>query len=277
MSWGYVSGADVIADARLRANGLPSDLGILIVEGRDDQRIFHRYCVSPDLVVVAGNKPKLLEAYSYVSGTEAGRFVFIVDCDYDAPVPGALPRDMNVVITKHPAAETDLVDIGATAAMLPEYLTSGTDYEAAARAIVDRAVGLAEPIGRLRRCSRIHSLGLNFDGIDISRVRKQRATISMERATEVVLSRSSPSRPLTQPELEALASGGSGGLIACHGHDLVSALKCVLHKDYRVPNVELERLDAMLRLGVSTTMFESWSVVDRLRRWEAHSSRRVLA
>jgi hypothetical protein len=274
----YLTGVEVVGDARLRLNALPLSVGVLIVEGRDDRRIMQPRCIRPDIVVVAGGKPRLLESFDRLRPQEHSRIVFVFDCDFDAPIADALPRQANVAITSHPSAETDLVALGAIERVVSELLPSTADLAADTAEIVNRAVAVAEPFGRLRRASRVHGLGLDFDGLEIKRVRRRsQGSVTMDRACDVMLSRSTPSRSISPDELRALAVVGGGGLAACAGHDLVAALRAVLHQDFGVVERDLLQLEGMLRLAFSEEMFGRWGVVDRIRRWESETGCRVLA
>lgn len=96
----YLSGAEVLADARLRLGALPADQGILIVEGYDDVRLFSPHSVGKESLLPCGNKDKLLDAYGRLEPGEEARIVFVADCDYDVPAERLRPAS-NLIITDY--------------------------------------------------------------------------------------------------------------------------------------------------------------------------------
>src|SRR4051794_5380989 len=107
----YASGADLLADARIRLDALPPEAAVLIVEGRDDFLVFADRCHALHAIIVAGNKPRALDAYRRLQQNEHDSFVFVLDCDYDVPLGTVTPKE-NLIVTRNADKEADFAELG---------------------------------------------------------------------------------------------------------------------------------------------------------------------
>lgn len=276
----YRSGIEVLADARLRAGGLGRNRGVIVLEGGDDRRLVGPHCVSLAQIVVAGNKPKLLVAYRSRQASDEGRIVFVTDCDYDVAA-GHLGHDRtDLVITQHADMEADLVGIGllrnVVGELVPDSLESDDRMTRTTQHVLDEAVALASVLGRLRQASHIHSLGLNFRGIEVRRFRKRGGRVSSEAETLSKILQRSPGAAVDLPTLSELISDIPDSLAVCQGHDLIDAIACVLHQEYRVPLRRVEAVGPILRSALDGQSFRTSPVGTRLSAWEERHSRVIL-
>lgn len=280
MTSGYLSGAEVLSEARLRRASLGPTDGVLIVEGRDDFRLINRVCRSSAHVLPAGEKEKVLDAAARLRPNEDREFVLLVDCDYDVPA-GELQGKPHLIITKCPDAECDMVALGifeqVVLQTVPAAAGSHSRLKEITEIVLDRSVALAGAVGQLRQLSRVENLGLDFDGLRFARTReKKTAIVNRERLTEMVLRRSG-----SQMSVEGVherAGGIAAGLMTCNGHDLVESLRAVLKEDFGVRGATATGLEQLLRVAAGDPQFlESWSVIERIRTWETETGKAVLA
>lgn len=275
----YLSGAEVLSEARLRRNSLGPDAGVLIVEGRDDYRLIHRVCRSSAHVLPAGEKKRVLEAAEHLRPGESNKFVLVVDCDYDVPA-GALTGAPHLVITSHPDAECDMVALGVleqiVLQVVPAAANSASELKRITQVVFVRAVALAGAVGQLRQLSRVESLGLDFKGLRFPKTRtKGSATVNQIRLAEIVLRRSG-SR-LAAKDVAGRADEIPCSLMTCNGHDLVESVRAILKDDFGVTNVSAANFEQLLRASAGDPEFlEKWSVIQRIRAWQARSGRMVL-
>lgn len=276
----YSSGAEVLSEARLRRDGLGDDSGVLIVEGRDDLRLLKEICRSPAHVLPAGKKQRVLEAAERLRPREDRKFILLVDCDYDVPA-GKLRGSSNLVITKYSDAESDMVALGVLEKVVFHAVPAAAGSEEQLKAITaivhERAIELASAVGRIRRVSKLDQLGLDFKGLRFQRVRKKgTADIDDEKLASMVVQRSESE--ISGPELAARARDMPSGVMPSNGHDLVESVRVVLHEDFGIKQVELANIDQLIRACASEPQFITrWSVVERIRAWEAKSGRGVLS
>lgn len=276
----YLSGAQAIADARLRVRGLPPQQGVLLLEGRDDVRLFGPHSFGLETVIPCGSKPKLLDAYSRIRPGEERLFLFIADCDYDVPA-GKLAPSRNLVLTTNVDVETDLLDLGLLDRLVletvPSAVVSETHLASLSSEVLSRSVALAEAIGQLRQVSAVEGLGLSFDGLRYHRYRS-RGEVTADRAKLAKVTREHAGEPVNIDPggLETRAAAIPGGLRVCHGKDLIGAIAAVLHEDYGVPAEQLRFLPSLLRTAVDSGVLTRWALVRRIRRWETQTGRRVL-
>lgn len=273
----YLSGAEVLAEGRLRMGGLESDSAILVVEGRNDVRLLSQACRSLDHIIAAGSKWKVLDAAERLADSERSTFVFVVDCDYDVPA-GKVRAAPHLILTHHSDAEADLVALGALRLLVLELIPRAAESEAEldriARLVGERTIALAEGQGRIRRLSRIEALGLEFDAERLGKYRTVGSSgVDLNRLARNILNNSRQSGEAD--ELLRRAEYQGDALSVCNGHDLVASLRHVLHKDFGVRLRRLEALDELLR-AVGGRLIADWSVVHRLRRWQASVGRSVL-
>jgi hypothetical protein len=276
---GYLSGAEVLADARLRLSGLPPDQGLLILEGRDDVRLFLSRSVGSQSLLACGKKRTLLHAHELLRPGENARIVFVTDCDYDVAV-GRLTPQQNLIVTQLVDVEADLIDLGTLQAvvveLVPRAITSADQLNEITAAVVTRAGAVAETIGRFRLVCAEQNLGLAFDHIKLRRYRRVGSSqVDVAKLAHSVVA-TNEDCPLTRDELMGEARRVPGGAKLRHGKDWLRATAVVLHQDFGVPIARLAELESMLRLALSDVGFAGWEVVKRVRRWEETTGRRVL-
>jgi len=275
----YESGAEIIADARMRLSGLPHDQGILILEGGDDLRLFLEHAISGQSLIACGNKRKLLEAHALLEIGEDRRIIFVTDCDYDVPAGRLRPSD-NLIVTGLTDVEADLLALGVLRRMVIELVPVALESDAQAsnitQTVMERASALAEPVGRFRLLSAQNDLKLCFKKLRLGRYRHAHTANADITGIAQTLASRSPECPLTSKELlEAVAQVQENPQL-CQGKDLLLGAISVLHQDYAVPTSRLKEAHSMLRLALTADAFETWSVVRRIDRWETQTARRVL-
>lgn len=276
----YYSGAEVLSEARLRRAKLGDSSGIAIVEGRNDLRLLLPACTSQAHVLPAGNKKLVLQAASRLRPEERDHFVLVVDCDFDVPA-GSLKGEPHLILTKTPAVESDLVDLGIVDLLVlhlvPKAADGADELRSIADVVVERAVALAGAIGQLRQLSATENLGLNFKDLRLRKMRRKGTSgVDFRKLVTTVLQRSNGT--LIASEVEARASLIQRGVMTCDGHDLVESIAAVLHEDFGVPLSEMGGLDKLLRSSASNlSVLEKWSVIERIQAWQQRSGRKVLA
>jgi hypothetical protein len=275
----YSSGAEVLSEARLRRAGLGDDSGVLIVEGRDDLRLLKDVCRSSAHVLPAGKKQRVLEAAEYLRPSEDKEFVLLVDCDYDVPA-GDLRGSSNLVITQYSDAESDMFALGVLEKVVfqavPFAASSDEDLKETTERVRARAIALADAVGKFRRISRLENLGLDFKDLRFSKARtKGSASVDTEKLARMLSQRSQDA--LSPSQLMNLYEQADEVPMSCNGHDLVESVRVILHEDFGINQAELRGLDTLMRTCASEPQFIArWSVLHRIRAWEASSGRGVL-
>lgn len=263
----------------MRSEGLPAELGILVVEGESDRRLFRGLCQEPKQIVVSTNKQLSLEAHERMSSKDRGRIVFLVDCDHDVS-RGRLRGGADLIITKHSDLEADLIDLGVLESVVAE-VVKGVDEDNVghvAAQVKARAVAFATPIGRIRQAARNHQINMkamqsyeidfgSFEGE--SGIAIQRVLVEVSRRAALTAHQGKR----VAAEVESI----QGGFVVCNGHDLVAAVEHVLRTEHGVSRAQVRSVDSMMRMGLRPRLAEPWIVVKRLRRWEAAHERRILA
>jgi len=220
-----------------------------------------------------------LEAYDALEGDDDERMIFVTDCDYEVAA-GTLHGSRNLVITEHADVESDLLLMGALKSAIAELIPDALDTDEALREatvhVLQRSIAVAEPIGRVRKVGRLTGVVFDFDDLRFQRLRSTGSRMpDMERAAEVIVQRTHGCG-MSREDLMAAMDEVGGGPEVCNGHDLVAAVKTVLHQDYNVPMAATEALPRLIRMALDERMFEQWSVVRRIRRWERETGRNVL-
>jgi hypothetical protein len=231
-------------------------------------------------VLPAGEKAKVLDAAARLRPDENREFVLLVDCDYDVPA-GALRGQPHLIITRCPDAECDMIALGileqVVLQVVPAAASGHLRLKEITGSVLDRSVALAGAVGQLRQLSRLEDLDLKFDGLRFAKAReKNTAIVDTERLTDMVLRRSG-SR-MTAEDVSGRAGRIAVGLMTCNGHDLVESVRAVLKEDFGVKRATATGLEQLLRVAAGDPQFlESWSVIERIRDWEAETGRAVLA
>lgn len=275
----FVNVRALLSDARLRVAGLHEGLGVLLVEGPDDQRIFAKRCAaSTRQICVAGSKGILLDAYHSRSPEDEDRLIFFADCDYDVPTGNLRGGEAGLILTQNADADADLASLPGVIAdivtqLVPSALHTGPSGIAAD--VMAKAVALAGAVGRVRKAARLLGIPAKFDTLSLCKFRdaKQVEDIALARVCEVVRQRSGL-HANDRERLYDMAQHKSVSIRLCNGHDLIGAIRCVLRQDYGVKNSRLETLPEMIRLAAGEN-FEQWPVTDRMRQWEAKTGARL--
>jgi hypothetical protein len=276
----YLSGAEALADARLRFAAIPSNQGILMVEGRNDVRVFIRHVISATTLIPCGNKRKLLEAHALLRPGEDQHVVFVVDCDYDVPA-GRLRPGGNLIVTEHVDVEADLIRLGLVERLVTELVPSALESEArkvaVTHAVVERSSALAEAIGKFRLLTASEDIRIRFHGLRYRRYRTQSAISADMEKLGATLHNSAENCTMTPIELVAAAEALPGGPKICHGKDMIGSVAAVLHDDFGVDMREVAGIPGMLRLAITDEAFARWGVSRRLAQWQRATGRYVLS
>src|SRR5580658_6101375 len=107
----YPDAQALLSDVRLRLEALGEKSSALIVEGNDDQRLFHSWVAATAQVVPTGGKTLLRSALLSIREDDRGRVLFLTDCDYDVAA-GTLRGGPDIVITSTCDVESDLIELG---------------------------------------------------------------------------------------------------------------------------------------------------------------------
>jgi hypothetical protein len=280
----FRSGEEVLQTARLQIDALGGNRGGLIVEGSDDRKLFSPLCLVSSQLVIAGGKSLVLEAHGSMRAEDVGRLAFLVDCDGDVG-DGGLRGSHDLIITEHQDIENDLLALGAlepvVAQLVPAVASGDAEATDVAEAVAANARILAGPVGCVRRAARARSISLasirqqEMDYFAIGACKAgDRREAALQQVTRAAQLTSYQSRRIRH-ELGSIPPGHD----VCNGHDLVEAVRTVLVRDHRIAGgkATVRSIDALLRMTMlDPGRREAWSVVARLRRWEARHGRELL-
>jgi hypothetical protein len=280
----FRSGDEVLQTARLQVDALGGDHGGLVVEGAGDRKLFAPLCFASSQVVIAGGKSLVLEAHRVMREDDIGRFAFVVDCDGDVGARG-LKGDRDLIITEHADVEGDLLAMGALELVVEQVVPSVASGEQSggevAKAVYSEAVVIAEPVGRVRQAARLRSISLSSlrqQDMDYFAIGASNPAAIQGEALRQVVRAAGLTQYQSQRIAETVARTPSG-VDVCNGHDLVEAVQAVLIRDHRISGgkAAVRSVDALLRMTMlDASRREAWSVVARLRRWEAEHGRHLL-
>lgn len=277
----YPSAGALIADAHFRLDGLDASgarLGILVVEGPDDKRLFYHRVLNPAQILPAGGQRLLLAAYAAASPSDHDRILFITDCDYSVRL-GELSGGHGLVITSGTDVESDLLTLGLLRKIVTEIAPSAlsvNQVEKVAAEALSLAVSLALPLGRIRMASRPLGVDLGFEDIDFSKYwRRGERTLDEEKLIRVCANKLRAEA--CSADLKHLVSQTPDDAGMCHGKDLLSALRTILLHEYRVDaKVTVDILRMMLHIALDDASFNSWTVTSRMRTWAAKTGSTIL-
>jgi hypothetical protein len=280
----FRSGEEVLQTARLQVDALGGHRGRLIVEGAEDRKLFSPLCFASSQLVIAGGKSLVLEAHCSMREEDVGRFAFLVDCDGDVGDRGLKGRH-DLIITEHHDVENDLLALGAlepvVAQLVPAVASGVAETDDVSETVAAHARILAAPVGCVRRAARTRAISLgslrqqDMDyfaiGTCTAADRRETALQQVSRAADLTAHQARRIRD----ELASVPADHD----VCNGHDLVEAVRAVLIRDYRIAGgkAAVRSVDAMLRMTMlDPGRREAWSVVARIRRWEARHTRELL-
>lgn len=275
----YLSAEALLADARLRVDGFRGDLGVLVVEGPDDKRLFYSRVEHPSQILATGGRRLLLSSYEKASKDDFGSIVFFTDCDYAVrrgELSGGRP---GLVITVGTTVESDILSLGTLEPVVMEIVPSAVSSKQLAQTCIEilrLATIVALPIGRMRMAIQPLGVDVGLDEIDISKfLIKKGSNFNTEKLITVV--RHKLRQNGVDVDLEPLFSKTPPDERMCNGKDLLRAIRYILHSKYKVANDITDTiLCKMLRLAVSESAFENWAVIRRIRNWESVTGKRIL-
>lgn len=279
----YVNAQALLADVRLRLDGLGQASAALVVEGPDDKRIFYHRLAAVADVVPSGGKRLLRAGLAAMQRGDEGRILFLTDCDYDV-LKDSLHGGPNIVITKACDVEADLIELGVLEKVVVEVVADAilTKKSAAmvASNVRSRAEEIAAVIGRIRIVAQPLGVDLDFDNWDLAKFWDASTSRPLvPKIYQTVLARLKRAGvSITPAEWKALMDGAPNESWVCNGKDLVAAVQMVLRKHYKMDHrISKDTIVGMMRLSVDDAQFESWSVVARIHQWEKRSGRVLLA
>ncbi|MFK4265332.1 hypothetical protein [Streptomyces milbemycinicus] len=265
-------------DAELRADGLGSSRGVLVVEGPDDKRIFARYVHDPAQILPAGGRKLLISAHEKASKTQRTKLVFVTDCDYEVR-RGSLRGSPDLVITTLTDMESDLLSLGVieplVLELVPQALESRAACQSIARKLQMRAVRIAVPIGRIRMAAQPLGIPIDWNDIKLSRYWDSRLG-EMNFPRLVDATHSKVSTAIGFNEWRALAKKAPGDAGMCHGKDLVRAIAFLLKTEFRATGVTAETLTKLIRTSLTEHHLGTWDVIRRIKAWQLQNKRHVL-
>jgi hypothetical protein len=150
-----------------------------------------------------------------------------------------------------------------------------------AEAVYADALGIAKPVGRVRRAARDRSISLaslRQQDMDYFAIGASSGADVQEEALKQVVRAAGLTHYQAQKVAEDLPRAASG-VNVCNGHDLIEAVQTVLIRDHRIAGgkAAVRSVDALLRMTMlDPSRREAWSVVARLRRWEGEHGRDLL-
>jgi hypothetical protein len=277
----YVSHEALLADLRLRMDGSPPNVGLLIVEGPDDKRIFIRHAHAPALIVPAGGRRTLLKAYESADEQDRAKLLFLTDCDYEVR-RGSLRANgrQGLVITEKTDVESDLIDLGLLEPVVADIVAAALN-PARAEQIVDRCLGeatqFALPLGRARMAAQPLGVALHLGDINFSRHwDNKNQTVDVEKLMRTIYARLGEIGVSLDDWLK-LVDETPDDLDMCHGKDLVRAFYWSLKQRHTLPaDISPLAIQRLMRFSLWKRDLERWSVGRRIREWEEATGRRIL-
>lgn len=275
----YTSAVELLMDAELRADGLGPSLGVLVVEGPDDKRVFARHVGDPVQVLPAGGRKLLISAHEKANSEQRQKIVFVTDCDYEVR-RGALRGAPDLVITSLTDMESDLLSLGLIEELVldlvPRALESRAACASIAKRVRDNAEKIALPIGRIRMAAQPLGIALELGELKISRYWDAgKQSMDFSRLVDAMHSKVSPVVGFREWRQLVQESPQDSGM--CHGKDLVRAIAHVLKVEYRVESATPDVLVKMMRSSLNGQHLDSWEVIRRIKAWQERHRRLVLS
>jgi hypothetical protein len=278
----YPTADALLADVRLRLDGLGGKAAALIVEGNDDKRIFYRrVCIEAE-IVPSGGKKLLRSALQSMLPVDKGRILFLTDCDYDV-LNGTLRGGPDVVITDGCDVEADLVRLNLLEKIVVEHVPRVIhSMDSAAKVATDvknDAETMALALGKVRIAAQPLGVDLGFENFNITRYwdESARKPLLDKINQEFFVRLGAGGVSIAKDEWLYRISATPDDKIICHGKDLVSAAHMILCQRYRMDHkVTAEMLMSIMRTAIEKSHFEEWTVVRRIRKWEDQNSRSLL-
>lgn len=275
----YPNADALISDAMLRIDQFGAHAGVLVVEGPDDKRFFCAKAQHRQQVLAAGGRRLLLSAHISAVQRSIEAIAFLTDCDYEVAL-GTMSPSWNLIITRHADLEADLLGAEGferlVGLLVPSALDDDDELARVSTAAQERAVALADILGRIRQVAKAVGFKVSTD-IRHHKYRTQNsAELDVTKLLRAVF-QSSEDCMLQYAEFEERVKAIPPSYDNCNGHDLVAALHHVLRQDFSVRDQSPEQLEVLLRTSVPEKTFLGLEVVDRLKQWERRVGRRILA
>jgi hypothetical protein len=277
----YVNAQSLLSDARLRLDALGEASSILIVEGNDDKRLFYTRMSATSDVMPTDGKKLLRLALESIRESDKGHILFVTDCDYDVPA-GDLHGGPDVIITTSCDVESDLIALGildkVAVEVVPHAIASKGSAEKIGTDVREHAERMTLPLGRIRMAAQPLGVDLSLEDIDFSKYWDKKTKVVLEdKLIRITLDHLAKELNITREEWEERLLATPNTSTVCHGKDLVKAAQMFFRYLYKMDNkITPDILAMMMRLAVDQTLFESWSVVKRIRAWENRCGRKVL-
>jgi hypothetical protein len=278
----YVNAQALLSDIRLRLDALGDESAVLVVEGNDDKRLFFARISSTSDIVPAGGKTLLRAALDSIRDVDKGRILFFTDCDYDVS-SGELHGGPDVVITTSCDVESDLISLGLLGKVAIEVVPQAViARDSPARIEVnirEHAERLALPFGRIRMAAQPFGVDLQLDDIDFAKYwDKKTNKVLVEKIYQVMWDHLSGEVDVNRQDWDARLQEIPENSMLCHGKDLVKAAQMFFRYLYKMDStINKDVLAMMLRLVVDQEVFENWTVVKRMRKWEDLYGRSILS
>ncbi|MCL6286740.1 MULTISPECIES: toprim domain-containing protein [Streptomyces] len=266
-------------DAELRADGLGTDRGILVVEGPDDKRVFARHVFDASQILPAGGRKILLSAHEKATQAQRAKIIFVTDCDYEVR-RGNLRGAPDLVITTFTDMESDLIDLGlvelAVLDLVPGALDSSAACKRISEALLSKARKMALPLGRIRMAAQPLGIPIHLDDVKMPRYWDNKdQSINSQKLTDAMHSK--VSEVVGFQEWRELVEKSPADPGMCHGKDLARNLASLLKSDHRVDGITADRLVQMMRAHLDNEHLSRWDVVSRIRGWQKLHHRFVLS
>jgi hypothetical protein len=275
----YVNAQALLADIRLRLEGLGTASSALVVEGPDDKRLFYGRIASSAEVVVAGGKRLVRAALGAMLAVDHGRILFLTDCDYDVRT-GELRGGPDVIITKGCDVEADLISLGLLEKLAVELAPRAVETKVGASRIGsdvrEHAQQMCLALGRIRMASQPLGIDLGLDQLDLAKYwDKSSDRILIDKLTETTWGRIKVSG-ISFADWRARINDMPADDAVCCGKDLIRSSKLFFRALYGMDTrVTYDAIAMMLRLALDDERFEGWTVVERIRKWEAFNGRMI--
>lgn len=280
----YLSASAFLSDVRLRLDALGrKKLGMLIVEGPNDRRLFFRHVVAPSQIMPTSGRTLLLSAYAKTTEHDRERMVFVTDCDYEVR-RGILHPGPSLVISDGTDVESDLVQLGllegVVGELVPEALVSDDRVAEIADAALRDAVKFARPLGKIRMAAQPLGVPLNLEKIRHRHYwpKLRGETVDVEKMIRTVHQTISKEFDISQEYWRELVNSTPDDNGMCHGKDLLRAFRFSLDQRYSLAkDVEDETVCRLLRASLWPSHLEVWKVAKRIRQWESATGRQIFA
>lgn len=279
--WRISYSADAqLAEIRLRLDGvaLPSPAALL-VEGPDDKRLFLPFARHPGLVVPCVSRDRVLAVTDKMTASDRGRMLALIDCDFEVAM-GNLQLQSGLVVTGGTDVEADMLLLGLLSRivqhLIPGEINEPGELEQVAKGILEDASKLAIPVSRARMAAQPFGIALGIEVFPFAKHVLSSGDLDTQKVIRTIHSRLSGVIDLAG-FTEKYESTPSDPRL-CKGDDLLAAVAFILRKKYRASNkTNPEMLNLMLRSCMADpTVFEDWSVVQRIRVWEQRAGVTVL-